>query len=109
MCPHAAQNCLAGCTNYRRIWSNKQLKVLMHKCQVAGNLRIAVLDLYERHLAEDGSAVDYKGLRRDPAFADYVNATAELQQVDLAAMSEPERKVRVHGKHYQIPLYFSRR
>lgn len=71
----------------------------MQPWQVAGSLRIAILDLYERHLAEDGSAVDYKGLRRDPAFADYVDATAELQHVDLAAMSEPERKVMVLAMH----------
>ncbi len=67
--------------------------------QVAENLRLWILELYEGHLAEDGSSVDYKGIRSDPAFADYVDATAELQQVNLAAMSEPERKVKIsaHG------------
>ncbi|KAK9851337.1 hypothetical protein WJX84_004005 [Apatococcus fuscideae] len=60
--------------------------------EVAGSLRLSILGLYERHLADDGSLVDYKGLRKDHAFADYINATAELQQVDLSAMSNPERK-----------------
>ncbi len=62
--------------------------------QVAGTLRVAILDLHERHLAIDGSAVDYPGIKKDPAFAEYVNASTELQHVSLASMSEAELKVK---------------
>lgn len=48
---------------------------------VAEELRGRMLSLYERHLSADGKAVSYKALKRDPAFWEYVDATAELQRV----------------------------
>lgn len=58
--------------------------------QVATDLRQLILDLYERHLSEDGRDVSYKGMSQDPLFAKYVDATAELQRVDISSLSTPE-------------------
>ena len=49
--------------------------------QVIEALRQVILHLYDAYLAPDGKAVNYKRLAKDPAFQDYVNATAELQKV----------------------------
>ena len=59
--------------------------------QVAEDLRMRVLALYDKHLAPDGRAVDYKGLGADPDFRTFVDATAELQKVDMSALSREER------------------
>lgn len=37
--------------------------------------------LYDEYLSPDGKKVDYRALRRDPGWAEFVGATAELQQV----------------------------
>ena len=50
-----------------------------------------VLALYDKHLAPDGRAVDYKGLGADPDFRTFVDATAELQKIDMSALSREER------------------
>ena len=59
--------------------------------QVAEQLRQSVLALYDKHLAADGKAVDYKGLSADPDFQLFVDATAELQKLDVSAFSREER------------------
>ena len=59
--------------------------------QVAEQLRQSVLALYDKHLAADGKAVDYEGLSADPDFHLFVNATAELQKVDMSPFSREER------------------
>lgn len=51
---------------------------------VAEDLRGRILRLYDKHLSKDGRAVSYKGLRKDPEFWEYVDATAELQRVSPA-------------------------
>lgn len=59
--------------------------------QVAEDLRSRILALYDKHLASDGRAVDYKGLAGDPEFSAFVDATAELQKVDMSSLSREER------------------
>lgn len=54
-------------------------------------LRQIILKLYDSHLAVDGKALNYDALRKDPIFAQYVNATAELQRVDVALLSREEK------------------
>ncbi len=49
-------------------------------------LRQLILELYERHLSPDGRAVSYRGIKADPLFRKYVNATAELQRVSNSAV-----------------------
>lgn len=48
---------------------------------VAEDIRKQILALYDRYLSPDGRAVSYKAIRSDPVFWDYVNSTAELQEV----------------------------
>lgn len=48
---------------------------------VAEELRGRILALYDKYLSADGKSVQYKALRADPAFWEYVDATAELQRV----------------------------
>lgn len=48
---------------------------------VAEDLRGRILLLYDKYLSPDGKAVRYKALKQDPAFWEYVDATAELQRV----------------------------
>lgn len=54
---------------------------------VAADLRGRILTLYDAHLAADGTAVDYAALAQDANYGRYVDATAELQKVDLAELS----------------------
>ena len=55
------------------------------------SLRQIILRLYDKHLASDGKALNYKALKQDPVFKTYVNATAELQNVDVVSLSREER------------------
>jgi hypothetical protein len=48
---------------------------------VAEGLRARILVLFEAHLAPDGRAVSYAAMKADPAFWEYVDASAELQRV----------------------------
>lgn len=48
---------------------------------VAEDLRSRILQLYDKHLSNDGRAVSYEALRADPEFWEYVDVTAELQRV----------------------------
>ena len=59
--------------------------------QVAEGLRRGLLALYDTHLAADGKSVDYKGLGADLDFQLFVDATAELQKLDISAFNRPER------------------
>jgi len=54
-------------------------------------LRQIILRLYDKHLASDGKALNYKALKQDPVFKTYVNATAELQNADVASLNREER------------------
>ena len=66
-------------------------KLLGFPFQVAEGLRQRILALYDAHLATDGRALDYEALKKDPDFANYVTATAELQRVDLRSLDQAER------------------
>jgi glutaredoxin len=57
---------------------------------VAAGLRERILDLYDAHLAPDGSAVDYAALRADPRFGAFAAAAAELQVVDVSLLGREE-------------------
>ena len=59
--------------------------------EVSESLRQIILRLYDKHLASDGKALNYKALKQDPVFKTYVNATAELQNVDVVSLSREER------------------
>jgi len=63
----------------------------MMMSQVAQQLRESVLALYDEHLAANGKSVDYKGLAADPGFQLFVDATAELQKLDVSAFTREER------------------
>jgi len=58
---------------------------------VSESLRQIILRLYDKHLASDGKALNYKALKQDPVFKTYVNATAELQKVDVVSLNREER------------------
>ncbi|GAX80471.1 hypothetical protein CEUSTIGMA_g7910.t1 [Chlamydomonas eustigma] len=68
-------------------WSRTKTR---HANQVAAELRQLILELYSKHLSPDGRSVDYKHMGEDPLFRKYVNATAELQQVDIEPLSSIE-------------------
>ena len=53
-------------------------------------LRYLALILYDEYMSEDGSKVDYSGLVRDEKFRIYVDATTELQIVDLTELKSLE-------------------
>lgn len=59
--------------------------------QVGEDLRQIVLELFDRHLSEDGKSVQYEALAKDPLFHLFVRATAELQRVDIGPLSREER------------------
>ncbi|KAL6748715.1 glutaredoxin-like protein [Haematococcus lacustris] len=61
--------------------------------EVAADLRARILALYDTHLSSNGRSVNYPALKADPRFAEYVDATAELQRVDLAPLSREELMV----------------
>jgi hypothetical protein len=67
---------------------------------VAEELRGRILSLYDSHLSADGRAVDYAAMRRDPAFWEYVDATAELQQVCFVREG---RRLLVRAAHRSHP------
>ena len=58
---------------------------------VVEDVRNRILKLYDEFLSADGRAVDYKGLRESAGFAEFVDASEELQRVNLNALSREER------------------
>lgn len=59
--------------------------------EVSKGLRQLILQLYDKHLTPHGKALNYHALKGDPDFKTFVNATAELQKVELAPLSREER------------------
>ena len=47
--------------------------------------------MYDEHLSQDGTFVDYAAMAKSPAFEAYVDATAELQTVDLRELDRDEK------------------
>ena len=66
---------------------------LLDPVAVSARLRTVLLALYDTHLADDGAAVDYDGLRRDPRFRAYVDLAASLDDVDLGRLDSKEAKL----------------
>eukprot|EP00889_Picochlorum_renovo_P004562 jgi/Picre1/31592/NNA_006944.t1 len=53
-------------------------------------LRVLLLELFDEYMTSDGRLVDYTGMRLDDKFRIYVDATVDLQAVDLGGMSMQE-------------------
>lgn len=66
---------------------------LLDPVVVSARLRTLLLALFDTHLADDGAAVDYEGLRRDPRFRAYVDLAACLDDVDLGRLESKESKL----------------
>jgi glutaredoxin len=56
-------------------------------------LRFLALILYDEYMSPDGSKVDYIGLVKDPRFRIYVDATTELQSVNLSGLKSSEDRM----------------
>ena len=56
-------------------------------------LRFLALILYDEYMSPDGTRVDYAGLVQDSRFRIYVDATTELQNVDLLSLKSSEDKM----------------
>jgi hypothetical protein len=72
---------------------NQDAKTDQDPVLVSARLRTLLLALFDDHLASDGSAVDYAGLRRDPRFRAYVDLSASLDAVDLSLLTTKEAKL----------------
>lgn len=70
--------------------------------QVAEDLRGRILALYDKYLSADGKSVRYKALKQDPAFWEYVDATAELQRVSDAGCTGPADMVNACSQHRRL-------
>lgn len=57
---------------------------------LAGVLRKQILALYNKHLSEDGMAVDYEGMKESTRFREYCRVTTELQGVQLDTLTRDE-------------------
>jgi glutaredoxin len=66
---------------------------------LSSHLRGLILDLYEKHLSPDGKSVSYKSMSEDPFFRRFVDATAELQSVDLTTLQ-------LGGKEEELVAFF---
>ena len=58
---------------------------------VSEALRRHMAQMFDDYLSSDGKAVDYAGLARSTAFADYARECSKLQRVNVFALSQPER------------------
>ena len=58
--------------------------------EVSSDLRRLALKLYDAHMTRDGKRIDYEAMERDDAFDAFVNATAELQKVDVYGLDRAE-------------------
>ena len=76
--------------NARRRWRGRQGQAARPAREVAASLRNRITALYDAFLSEDGREVDYAGMRDSPEFAAYVEATGELQTVDLFELTPDE-------------------
>ena len=85
--PRAYPGRPAAPLNARRRWRGARRDARV----VAASLRERVLALYDAYLSSDGSRVDYAGMRASPEFDAYVDAAAELQTVDVHALTRAER------------------
>lgn len=54
--------------------------------ETSETLRLLALLLYDEYMSPDGSRVDYAGLAKDERFRIYVDATTDLQNIDLTVL-----------------------
>jgi len=73
--------------NARRAWRGKTRDAQV----VAYELRQRILTLYDMFLSQDGSFVDYDGMKKSTEFREYEAATEELQTVSLTRLSRDEK------------------
>ena len=81
-------NATMGAINARRRWRGSTRRPAR---LVASDLRARILSMYDEHLSPDGTFVDYAAMAESPAFEAYVDATAELQTVDLRELKRDEK------------------
>ena len=81
-------NVTIGAINARRRWRGLNRRPAR---LVASDLRARILSMYDEHLSRDGTFVDYAAMAQSPAFEAYVDATAELQTVDLRELDRDEK------------------
>eukprot|EP00238_Polyblepharides_amylifera_P007352 CAMPEP_0196585584 /NCGR_PEP_ID=MMETSP1081-20130531/51207_1 /TAXON_ID=36882 /ORGANISM="Pyramimonas amylifera, Strain CCMP720" /LENGTH=592 /DNA_ID=CAMNT_0041907181 /DNA_START=167 /DNA_END=1945 /DNA_ORIENTATION=- len=72
--------------NMRRVWRG----AVRPAAEVGESLRSEIESLYSHFLSADGREVDYQSLMASPDFETFVQATGELQRVDLFQMSREE-------------------
>lgn len=60
---------------------------------VGESVRALILTLYDKHLSPDGKKVAYAALKVDPNFRAFVDATAELQKVNLDDLTSREDRL----------------
>eukprot|EP00239_Pterosperma_sp_CCMP1384_P006391 CAMPEP_0197856262 /NCGR_PEP_ID=MMETSP1438-20131217/28240_1 /TAXON_ID=1461541 /ORGANISM="Pterosperma sp., Strain CCMP1384" /LENGTH=548 /DNA_ID=CAMNT_0043471667 /DNA_START=559 /DNA_END=2205 /DNA_ORIENTATION=+ len=73
--------------NLGRVWvGGTRLAV-----EVAEDLRQRIEQLYALYLSSDGRQVDYEGMLLSKEFCEFLDATGELQKVDLFQLSRDEK------------------
>ena len=72
---------------------------------VASGIQSAILALYADHVNADGKSVNYDALVSSSAFASYVNATAQLQFVDLDALTAQELRAFVLNVYNALVIH----
>lgn len=58
--------------------------------EMSETLRVLLLELFDEYMTSDGRLVDYTGMKSDDKFRIYVDATVDLQTVNLDGMSTQE-------------------
>jgi glutaredoxin len=69
---------------------HKREKKVQSAVEMSETLRVLLLELFDEYMTSDGRLVDYTGMRLDDKFRIYVDATVDLQAVDLGGMSMQE-------------------
>lgn len=60
---------------------------------LSAHLRGLILNLFDKYLSSDGRSVSYEVMSKDPMFRKFVDATAELQSVDLTTLEGKEEEL----------------
>mmetsp|Transcript_5027 Transcript_5027/g.12695 ORF Transcript_5027/g.12695 Transcript_5027/m.12695 type:complete len:489 (-) Transcript_5027:53-1519(-) len=59
--------------------------------ELAKQLRVLILQLYDQFLSSDGKAVDYDGIAASPLFQEYVSMAYLLQRTDVVTLNKEEK------------------
>lgn len=84
---HSDEAPFSSSLNGRQAW----LKPARPASDVAEELRTRILELYDFALSPDGRSVNYGSLEGSPEFESYVEATEELQKVDVNSLTREEK------------------